>query len=224
MRLLALTFFLSASVLLAGEYAQLRNGSLLHVDRHELEGSQVRLYIGPGFIEIEASQVRSFEADGAVPPQVAPQPPAAAEAPRQPLPGELADAAADRYGLPRKLIRSVIANESGFQADAVSPKGAIGLMQLLPSTAQELGADPRDPAQNVDAGTRYLRDLLLRYDGLLWHALAAYNAGSGAVDRHNTVPPYPETVNYIQRIDRDMRNGAAAGPAPYASPTTAAKP
>jgi soluble lytic murein transglycosylase-like protein len=224
MRLLALALFLSAGVLFAGESAQLRNGSILHVDRHELEDGRVRLYIGPGFIEIEGSGVLGFEADGAVPPVAAPPPPAAAEPPRQPSPGELADAAADRYGLPRKLVRSVIANESGFQAGAVSPKGAIGLMQLLPSTAQELGADPRDPAQNVDAGTRYLRDLLLRYDGLLWHALAAYNAGPGAVDRHNRVPPYPETVNYIKRIDRDMRNGAVSEPAPYASPTTAAKP
>jgi soluble lytic murein transglycosylase-like protein len=78
-------------------------------------------------------------------------------------------------------------------------------MQLMPSTAQELGADANDPADNVDAGTRYLRDLLLKYNGGLWHALAAYNAGPGAVDKYNGVPPYRETILYIKRIDRDLK-------------------
>jgi soluble lytic murein transglycosylase-like protein len=117
----------------------------------------------------------------------------------------LADAAADRYGLPRQLVRSVMAAESAFQPQAVSPKGAIGLMQLMPSTAQALGANPYDPSQNVDAGVRYLRDLLTRYDNRLWHALAAYNAGPEAVDRYGGVPPYAETINYVSRIDRDLR-------------------
>jgi soluble lytic murein transglycosylase-like protein len=79
-------------------------------------------------------------------------------------------------------------------------------MQLMPPTAKILSANPYDPAQNVDAGTRYLRDLLLQYDGHLWRALAAYNAGPGAVARYNGVPPYRETINYILRIDRDYRN------------------
>jgi len=78
-------------------------------------------------------------------------------------------------------------------------------MQLMPSTAQTLGANPEDPAQNVDAGVRYLRDLLGRYNGGLWHALAAYNAGPGAVDKYNGVPPYRETINYINRIDKDLK-------------------
>jgi soluble lytic murein transglycosylase-like protein len=95
-----------------------------------------------------------------------------------------------------------MAAESGGRADALSPKGAIGLMQLMPGTAKELGADPFDPAQNVDAGARYLRDLLVKYDGQLWHALAAYNAGPGAVDKYNGVPPYRETVRYVDRIDK----------------------
>src|SRR5262249_12609877 len=120
-----------------------------------------------------------------------------------PKPEELADAAADKYGLPRKLVRSVMAAESGFNPNAVSPKGAIGLMQLMPDSAQMLGVDPHDPAQNVDAGTRYLRDLLNRYNGQLWHALAAYNAGPGAVQKYNGLPPYRETLNYLIRIDRD---------------------
>ena len=96
-------------------------------------------------------------------------------------------------------------NESGFSPNAISPKGAIGLMQLMPGTAQTLGANPADPAQNADAGARYLRDLLKKYDGGLWHALAAYNAGPGAVDKYRGVPPYAETVRYINRIDQDRK-------------------
>src|ERR1019366_8971269 len=122
-----------------------------------------------------------------------------------PTPLELADAAADRYGLPRVLVRSVMAAESGFEPLAISPKGAIGLMQLMPGTAQVLGADPHDPTQNVDAGTRYLRDLLEKYKYGLRHALAAYNAGPGAVDKYNGVPPYRETIDYISRIEKKLR-------------------
>ena len=102
-----------------------------------------------------------------------------------------------------------MAAESGFQANAVSPKGAIGLMQLMPQTAADLGVDPHDPAQNVDAGVRYLRDLLIKYDGGLWHALAAYNAGPAAVDKYHGVPPYRETIDYITRIDPKAAQAAA---------------
>ncbi len=224
MRFLALLLVLTANTLMAGEYALLRSGSRMHVDRHELNAGKVRLYLDTGSIEMEEAEILGFEADGAIPPA----PPAAAgtamQASAQLSPGELADAAADRYGLPRMLVRSVMANESAFQPGAVSPKGAIGLMQLMPDTARELGADPRDPVQNVDAGTRYLRDLLQKYGGLLWHALAAYNAGPGAVDRFNDVPPYRETLNYIKRIDRDLRNGMKIALPAYASPITAANP
>jgi len=118
----------------------------------------------------------------------------------------MADAAADKYGLPRELVRSVMAAESGFVAEAVSRKGAIGLMQLMPETARDLGVDPHDPAQNVDGGVRYLRDLLLRYDGGLRHALAAYNAGPAAVDKYNGIPPYAETIDYVGRIERKLKN------------------
>jgi soluble lytic murein transglycosylase-like protein len=130
---------------------------------------------------------------------------AVAIAPLPPSPLELADAAADRYGLPRALVRSVMAAESGFQPLAISPKGAIGLMQLMPGTAAVLGADPHDPAQNVDAGTRYLRDLLEKYNYGLRHALAAYNAGPGAVDKYNGIPPYRETIDYISRIEKKLK-------------------
>jgi len=188
----------------AGEYAVFASGSRLHVDRHETSGDKVRLYNAGGYIEMDAAAVRGFEAEEYAPPAPVPATPAPAAQPA-PSPAQLADAAADKYGLPRRLVRSVISTESNSEEQAVSPKGAIGLMQLTPSTAQALGADPRDPAQNVDAGTRYLRDLLEKYNGGLWHALAAYNAGPGAVDKFQGVPPYRETINYVGKIDRDLK-------------------
>ena len=210
-RLLGIFLCSVTGVAFAGEYAVLANGSRLHVDRHETSGGKVRLYNADGYIEMDAAAVWGYEAEEYVPPVPAPAPatptPAAQPAPS---PAQLADAAADKYGLPRRLVRSVISRESDFQPQAVSPKGAIGLMQLMPATAEALGADPRDPAQNVDAGTRYLRDLLEKYDGGLWHALAAYNAGPGAVDKYQGVPPYRETIDYVGRIDRDLKKAAGA--------------
>jgi soluble lytic murein transglycosylase-like protein len=205
---------LTAGAASAGEYALLSSGARMHVDRHELDGARVRLYNSTGYIEMPASNVTGFEVDEppalapALVPEALPPPPVVAPPARSPV--ELADAAADKYGLPRLLVRSVMAAESGFQLDAVSPKGAIGLMQLMPATAQDLGVDPHDPAQNVDAGVRYLRDLLNRYDGGLWRALAAYNAGPGAVDKYHWVPPYQETINYVSRIDKAFKAGEAA--------------
>jgi soluble lytic murein transglycosylase-like protein len=207
MRFLGL-LFLTASMALAGESVVLASGSRMHVDRHENDGSLVRLFNGDGYVEMAAVLVRGFEPDEVIPPvTAAPSPgPALAAAPivaaTQPSPGELADAAADKYHLPRKLVRSVMRAESGFQPGAISPKGAIGLMQLMPATAQSLGVDPHDPVQNVDAGARYLRSLLEKYDGYLWPALAAYNAGPAAVDRYKGIPPYRETVHYVWKIDQ----------------------
>src|ERR1035438_6381710 len=151
MRLLGI-FFLLAGTAVAGEYAVLASGARLRIDRHEADGAKVRLYYGTGFVELDSTGVRSYEAEEYVAAVMVPQPeavaapeaPAPGSAPAPPTPLELADAAADRYGLPRALIRSVMAAESGFQPLAISPKGAIGLMQLMPGTAQVLGADPYD--------------------------------------------------------------------------------
>jgi soluble lytic murein transglycosylase-like protein len=214
MRRLGLLFLLAANLAVGGEYAVFASGARLHVDRHEADGAKVRLYHDGGFVEMDRSAIKAYEQDELTPPAppvaATPSPsPAVPEQPQALNPAELADAAADKYGLPRSLVRSVMAAESGFQSQAVSPKGAIGLMQLMPGTAQELGADPYDPAQNVDAGTRYLRSLLERYNGALWHALAAYNAGAGAVERYHGVPPYRETINYIGRIQRKMDSAEA---------------
>lgn len=213
-RLLGILLCSVTGVAFAGEYAVLANGSRLHVDRHETSGGKVRLYNADGYIEMDAAAVWGYEAEEyappvPVPPPATPTPAPAPVAQPAPSPAQLADAAADKYGLPRRLVRSVISAESDFQPQAVSPKGAIGLMQLMPATAEALGADPLDPAQNVDAGTRYLRDLLEKYDGGLWRALAAYNAGPGAVDKYQGVPPYRETIDYVGRIDRDFKKAGA---------------
>jgi soluble lytic murein transglycosylase-like protein len=220
MRFLGLLLLLTTGTASAGEYALLTSGGRLHVERHEIDGARVRMYINTGYIEMPASYVAGFEAEEPPPPVAAPAAPAPVVAPPPPAPSpeELADAAADKYGLPRLFVRSVMAAESGFQQDAVSPKGAIGLMQLMPGTARDLGADPHDPAQNVDAGVHYLRDLLARYDWGRWRALAAYNAGPGAVDKYHGVPPYRETIEYVKRIDKAMNAGEAATPAAGTDP------
>jgi soluble lytic murein transglycosylase-like protein len=190
----------------AGEYAVLANGSRLHIDRHEKEGTLVKLYTGTGTIEMPADRVSAFETEDRVPAtEISKAPAAEAAAPANASPQALADAAARKYGLPSGLVRSVMKAESAFQPHAVSPKGAIGLMQLTPATAETLGVNPNDPAQNVDAGTRYLRQLLERYHGGLWHALAAYNAGPGAVDRFGGVPPYAETLDYVRRVQQGWK-------------------
>jgi soluble lytic murein transglycosylase-like protein len=113
----------------------------------------------------------------------------------------MAIAAARRHSLDPDLVQAVVAVESGFRPDAVSPKGAQGLMQLMPYTARALGVkDSFDPAANLDGGTRYLRALIKRYGGDVTRALAAYNAGEGAVARHGGVPPYPETLAYVRKV------------------------
>lgn len=209
---------LSASLLIAttaraGEYAVLTSGARLHAERHEaVEGDKVRLFAtGGGFTELPSSLVAHYEAEERVaPPEPVPAPaplPAVIAPVRPNDPKQLVDEAADRYGLPRKLLHGLVKAESAYQPNAISPKGAIGLMQLMPGTAKLLGADPHDPVQNVDAGARHLRDLLLKYDGGLFRALAAYNAGAGAVQKYGGVPPYRETVVYIQKIVRDSGLG-----------------
>ncbi len=117
------------------------------------------------------------------------------------------DAAAARHNVDPSLVRSVVKVESNFNPNAVSRKGAMGLMQLMPSTARSLNVvNPFDPVQNVDAGVRHLRKLLDSYNGNVRLSLAAYNAGSGAVARSAGVPHFRETQNYVRRIT-DLYNG-----------------
>jgi soluble lytic murein transglycosylase-like protein len=190
-----------AAPLAAGEYAVLATGFRVHAERHEKLDNRVRLFTGDGSIDLPAAQVVSFEAEEYVP---APPAPAAAAQPAAVLsPRELVEQAARKQGLPANFVHLVAQAESGYQVNAVSPKGAVGLMQLMPETARMLGADANDPAQNVEAGVRYLRELLLKYQDKpdqVRRALAAYNAGPGAVERYDGVPPYRETQMYVEKV------------------------
>ena len=205
-------FAVAALPLMAGEYAVLSSGARLRADRHERSGDVIRLYYGEGVIELPAQSVAGFEEFASPRPEAAPpmtEPvriaPAAVRPadPRTVVPKAVRKAvreAAVRSGLPPAFVESVAMVESAFQPGAVSPKGAIGVMQLMPDTAKALGADPHDPLQNIEAGTRLLRDLLLKYDGDVVKALAAYNAGEGAVARYRGLPPYTETRLYVNKV------------------------
>jgi hypothetical protein len=201
--LLALTA--AAFPAFGGEYVVFSSGLKLRADRHEQSGDLIRLFYNGGVTELPASLISGFEeAEEVVAPDIAAKVAAPVVKPETvaPVAGprEMVRDAARRSGLPPEFVESVAQVESGFRPGAVSPKGALGVMQLMPATAKTLGADPYDTAQNIDAGTRLLRELLLKYDGDVIKALAAYNAGEGAVDKYQGMPPYNETRWYVKKV------------------------
>ncbi len=196
----AVAFTAAAS---AAEYALLETGFRLRIERHESAGDRIRLISeNGGVVELPAAAVVGFEHDDYTP--AGPTAEATEDVEKAPdlhtLIGEIAAA----QQLPAELIHSLIAAESAYDVAAVSPKGALGLMQLMPQTARELRVeDPINPAQNIQGGTTYLKQLLQRYAGSsdqLLRALAAYNAGPRSVERYNGLPPYNETRRFVRRV------------------------
>ena len=217
---LSLPLLLLAASDLRAEYVALRTGLRLHVTGYQLVGDKYRLQMAGGWVEVPAQDVVAIEPEEVFTPIPA-QPVAAAD---QPPYRELVTAAAARYGVDAELITSVIAVESNFDPKAVSRKNARGLMQLLPETAARLGVkDIFDPKENIDAGTRYLRDLLRMYNNDLVLTLAAYNAGPDRVQQYGTVPPFAETISYVRKVkrtyERNKTTGAAKPTSPHATTT-----
>jgi hypothetical protein len=206
----------------AADTAVLRNGFSIRYERRQVMGLITRLFVdgkNSSFVDIPTMEIDHFEAAPAEPVSnvKAPPPPKPNE---QPIDlNEVVKTASGTYQLDPDLVNSVIRAESGFNARAVSPKGAQGLMQLMPQTASQLGVQNSfDPRSNVEGGTRYLRELLERYNFDLIKALAAYNAGPQRVEQYGGVPPYYETKAYVARIVRDFNKKKLATQA-AASPT-----
>jgi soluble lytic murein transglycosylase-like protein len=202
---LVLCFVTVALAAQAGEFVVLSNGFRIHAVSHSADGPIIRLQTSRGIIEIQANTVAEFEPEDYTAPVAAPAaaPPIAPVPSIELTPQELVTRAALHVGLPPAIVHSIARAESGYREDALSPKGAIGLMQLMPKTAAELDVDPHDPAQNAEAGARYLRDLLQKYQDdphQVSKAVAAYNAGPAAVDKYHGIPPYPETIQYVNRV------------------------
>jgi len=210
----------------AAKVAILKNGFSIRHERSEVVGDVTRLYVtkdGSSFVDIPTAQIDHFEdapnvPDPAIRPassgtsssvgmqqaQVASSPPAFPISSAKDL-NDVVNEASGRYQLDPDLVNSVIKAESGFHVRAVSPKGAQGLMQLMPGTASQLGVpNVFDPRANVDGGTKYLRELMERYNFDIVKALAAYNAGPQRVEQFRGIPPYYETRAYVARIVRDF--------------------
>ena len=185
------------------EIVYLTSGFSFEATAHTKAESSLLLTTPTGTLELPASTVERIE----VVPDAASESPAPTSAVQ---PAELLRAAAIAQGLPPAFVQSVAKIESSLKAGAVSPKGAVGLMQLMPATAAELGVTPTDAQQNAAGGAKYLRTLLIRYNNDAALALAAYNAGPAAVAKYSGVPPYSETRNYILRVLREYAREQAA--------------
>lgn len=204
---------------LASEVAVLKNGFAIKHERREVVGDVTRLYVsvdGSSFVDVPTANIEHYEA--------APEEPGTrSRVPASPISkqqfsarpqtdiGQVVNEASGRYRLDPDLVSSVIKAESDFKVHAISPKGARGLMQLMPGTASQLGvSDAFDPQANVEGGTRYLRELMEKYNFDVVRALAAYNAGPQRVEQFRGVPPYYETRAYVARVVKDFNRKKAA--------------
>ncbi len=199
----------------AAEHVTLKNGFAVDCTRREAMGDKVRLYFAatpgdaasPNYMDVAADAVVRVETVPDPPEAVAVTISAAAHdaAPTTQEMHEMLAHAGAAHHIDEDLLASVVREESGGQARAISRTGAQGLMQLMPGTARTLGvADAFRPDQNIAGGTEYLDELLTRYHDNAALALAAYNAGPGAVDRYHGVPPYRETRVYVARVIREF--------------------
>ncbi len=204
---------------LASEVAVLKNGFAIKHERREVVGDVTRLYVsadGSSFVDVPTANIEHYEAAPEEPETRSrvPASPISTQrfAPRlHPDIGQVVNEASVRYRLDPDLVSSVIKAESDFKVHAVSPKGAQGLMQLMPGTASQLGvSDAFDPQANVEGGTRYLRELMEKYNFDMVRALAAYNAGPQRVEQFRGVPPYYETRAYVARVVKDFNRKKAA--------------
>jgi soluble lytic murein transglycosylase-like protein len=207
----------------AAEVAVLRNGFTIRHQRREVIGANTRLYLSSssqsGWVDVPTAEVASYQREEVEAADASPP------AKPEDIPG-LVEAASDRHQVDVDFVNSVIKAESGFNPRARSPKGAQGLMQLMPATATKLGVENAyEPGVNIEGGTRYLRQLLDQYHGDAIKALAAYNAGPQRVDQYQGVPPYRETRNYVRQVITDFnRKKVAQQKAAAASTQSSRKP
>lgn len=194
---MAAVLLMAGAAQIRAEYVVLRSGTRLNVTSYEIIGDKYRLQMKGGVVEVPATEVATIEPEEIFDPMPEPL------SPKTPY-FDFIHEASLLYGVDADLIHCVIAVESNFDPMAISRKNARGLMQLLPQTAKRLGVhNVFDPHENINAGTRYLRAMLTRYNNNINLALAAYNAGPLRVDQYGQrVPPYPETTQYIQRVAR----------------------
>lgn len=191
----------------------------MEIESHQLDRDRIVAMTSSGTLEFAASEVMDIEklSDDASVPGSAPQT-------KSETVDSLLTEAANEQGLPPNFVRSVAKVESGLKQDAVSPKGAIGLMQLMPGTAADLNALPSDAGQNARGGAKYLRQLLFEYKGNAALALAAYNAGPAAVEKYHGIPPYPETRRYIVRVLKELAAEQAKEESPQRSLSSVSNP
>jgi Transglycosylase SLT domain len=196
--ILVLVCCLAFSSAARADYAVLQSGQRIHITSYERVGDNYVLTMMGGHMEISADALQRFDPEDTFLP---------VKIKLLDVPfASLIATSAQRHGVAQGLVASVIAVESNFNPRAVSPKLARGLMQLMPQTASRFGvSNSFDPQQNIDAGTRYLSELLQRYHGDLTLTLAAYNAGPDRVEQFHTVPPYRETRDYVRRVTNKFR-------------------
>jgi hypothetical protein len=202
------------------EYVVMRSGARFHITGYEFSGAMIRLHLAGGAVDVAADDILRFEPEELF--QAEPSRPIVN------LTGpyaELIRVAAAKYALDPLLLANVMAAESNYNPRAISRKNAQGLMQLMPETSSRLMVkNPFDPAQNIDAGAAYLKQMLNRFAGNVELALAAYNAGPDRVVQYGGIPPFRETQDYVRRITSRVNQGTSPSAIPVGTPNVQFSP